>query len=442
MSRLSYGRELVSWIFLPLMLGGLQGGTIAIFVKKTFEGVEGVSSEQLNLAVGIVAASKAIGHLASFLWASISHGHPKVHFIVRLQLVSAVLIGSLALAPRSANGLWMITGLCIVTWMIWSGVVTLRASVWRANYHYQFRPRIAGKLATAEAILIAAAGISIGALLDWNVDSYRGIFPVLAAVGLLGAYLYRSIPFRREHTHLAVERSSSPEDRPALSPTAIARILKEDRWYRNYMACMFTMGFGNLMLHPMLAIVLADQFGVGYRSGIAITTVIPLLTMTVTIPFWSRLLEKLHVIEFRAIHVWSFATVTSLVIAGVVTDQLLFMYLAAFATGVGWGGGTLAWNLGHQHFAPRNRDAEYMGVHITLTGIRGTIGPLLGVVLYEWSGSLVAFLICLTMNLAGGVGFLALARRRRRHRHEKSRAAEGSSLPNIKANTRQPCEVG
>lgn len=422
MARLSYGREISSWLLLPLMLGGLQGGTMAIFVKKTFEGVEGISDEQLNFAVGIVAASKAIGHLTSFLWASLSHGRPKIQFIVHLQLLSAATVGLLAFTPRSPAGLWMITVLCIVAWMVWSGVVTLRASVWRANYHYQFRPRIAGKLATAEALLIALAGIVIGALLDWNVESYRGIFPLLAAIGVAGACIYRAMPFRREQSHLAAEQASSPKEKPTLSPANLIRVLREDRWYRSYMACMFAMGFGNLMLHPMLAIVLADRFEVGYRSGIAIATVIPLLTMTLAIPFWSRLLEKLHVIDFRAIHVWTFASASAFVVIGVVTHQILLLYLAAFTTGIGWGGGALAWNLGHQHFAPRDRDAEYMGVHITLTGIRGTLGPILGVMLYQWSGSVTAFLVCLAMNLVGGIGFVRLAHRRRRHHERKQRA--------------------
>ena len=103
MTRLSYRRELASWVYLPLMLSGLQGGTIAIFVKKTFEG--SVSEEQLNFAVGLVAASKAIGHLASFLWASLSHGRPKIQYIVRLQLFTALFIGSIAFGATIVVGI-------------------------------------------------------------------------------------------------------------------------------------------------------------------------------------------------------------------------------------------------------------------------------------------------------------------------------------------------
>ncbi len=58
-----------------------------------------------------------------------------------------------------------------------------------------------------------------------------------------------------------------------------------------------------------------------------------------------------------------------------------------------------------------------MGVHITLTGIRGFIGPMLAVQLYMWllpyGWQAGAFGVCLLANLLGGIGFLILARRRR-----------------------------
>jgi MFS family permease len=411
MARLSYQRELLSWSLLPVMLAAMQGGTIAVFVKKTFAGIDSISATQLNFAVALVTAARAIGMLTSFLWAGVSRGRPKVRLISALQFATAIVIGLLAFAQRNAMGLWLVTGLSIVAWMIWTGVSTLRASVWRANYAYAYRPSVAGNLSIVYALIAATTGLVLGLSLDWNPDSYRIIFPILAAFGVAGALCYGLVPFRRETQQLTAERAAVVTG--PRSP-AIARVLLEDRPFRAYMACMFTMGMGNLMIHPILAIVLSDQFQAGYITGIAITTVIPLLCMTLAIPFWSRRLQRMHVIEYRAVHVWTFTIAAALSIAGVATDQIGLLYLAAIAVGIGWGGGVLAWNLGHQHFAPRDRDAEYMGVHITLTGIRGFVGPLLAVGLYgllaPFGLQVWVFVICLLMNVLGGLGFVALAR--------------------------------
>ncbi len=422
MARLSYQRELSSWWLLPLMLSGLHAGTIAIFLKKTFAGVEGVSSWQLDFAVSILAASKAIGFLASFLWASVSRGKRKVRFIVALQLLTSAAVAFIAFAPRNGFGMWMVTGLCILSWTIWSGVITLRTGVWRANYADAYRPDIASRIMIVDGLVMAVAGLMIGKSLDYDPMTFRYLFVAMGCMGVIGAALYRKMPFRHERQHLATERAADKKQRPSLSPIVIARVLRDDRWYRGYLTCMFMMGFGNLMLHPILTIALADEFNVGYGSGIAISTVIPAVFMMLSIPFWSRRLERMHVIDFRAVHVWSFALVSTLVLLGVWYHQVTLLYFAAMCLGIGYGGGVLAWNLGHQHFAPPDRDAEYMGVHITLTGIRGVIGPIIGVQLYlllsSWTNQTTAFVscfsVCLATNLLGATGFVLLSRSRRR----------------------------
>ena len=48
--------------------------------------------------------------------------------------------------------------------------------------------------------------------------------------------------------------------------------------------------------------------------------------------------------------------------------------------------GTIAWNLGHLHFA-KSEDAEvYMGLHVSLTGLRGLLLPGLGMLMYRSMG--------------------------------------------------------
>lgn len=432
MARLSYQRELTSWSLLPLMLSGLQAGTIAIFLKKTFAGVEGISSAQLNIAVGLLAASKAIGFLSSFIWASISRGRPKIRFMVSLQLLTSAVVASIAWVPLSASGMWAVTILCVVAWSIWSGVMILRTGVWRANYADAYRPSIAGRISSIDGVVMAVAALAIGACLDYNPMTFRFLFVAMGCIGVVGALLYRRMPFRRERRHLATELAADSQRRTSLSPLVIARVLRHDPWYRGYMACMFSLGFGNLMLHPILTIALADEFHVSYGQGIAISTVIPLLFMVLAIPFWSRRLERMHVIQFRSVHAWSFATVSLLVLAGVVFHQVALLFLAAVCLGIGYGGGILAWNLGHQHFAPPDRDAEYMSVHVTLTGIRGVIGPILGVQLYlalsaitnQTAALAYCFAICLLTNLVGALGFVWLSHRRNASDAEQARKTQ------------------
>lgn len=48
------------------------------------------------------------------------------------------------------------------------------------------------------------------------------------------------------------------------------------------------------------------------------------------------------------------------------------------AFGIGMVGVNLAWNLSSIYFAGKSEVSRYMGAHVTLVGVRGTFGPLLG----------------------------------------------------------------
>ena len=144
--------------------------------------------------------------------------------------------------------------------------------------------------------------------------------------------------------------------------------------------------------------------------------------MTLTIPLWARLLDRSHIIRFRMYHSWWFVAATAAVLIAAVsveTDLRWMLWVAAVLKGVAFGGGVLAWNLGHNDFAPKAMTSQYMGVHVTLTGIRGLLAPVAAVAMYEWLNSVQpgrggwVFAGCLALNLAGAVGFLALYLRTR-----------------------------
>jgi|TARA_Y100000031_G_scaffold136752_1_gene161099 hypothetical protein len=50
--------------------------------------------------------------------------------------------------------------------------------------------------------------------------------------------------------------------------------------------------------------------------------------------------------------------------------------------GIARGGGSLAWQLGHNDLADQQNLSAYMGAHVTLTGLRGAFVPFLGIVAY------------------------------------------------------------
>jgi MFS family permease len=420
MLRANYSRELVSWLFLPMMLGAVEGGAISIIVKKAFDGAPGVSSQELDYAVAIVGAAPNIGNLTSFLWAAFSHGRPKVAFISSLQIATAVLVALIATVPETRGGLYAMLILVTLGRITWTGVVTIRTAIWGANYPRADRARIAGKMATVQSLSMAAVGALIGVAMDFDEQSFHWLFPLAAIGGLVGNAIYRKVRLRGQRRLARAELAHRAATAVSINPISIYRVLREDAPYRRFMIWMFIFGLGNLMLTAPLAIVLSDEFNVSYWGGIQILGTIPMVLMPLVIPVWSKLLDRRHVVEFRAIHAWSFVAAAAAQFFGAAFHQLWLFYAGAVINGVAHAGGVLAWNLGHHDFAPEHRDSEYMGVHVTLNGLRGLIAPFLAVWIYQVfdqrvNGSGIwVFAVCLVLNLVGAIGFLLMRRDLRR----------------------------
>ncbi len=414
LSRGHYRRELVVWSLLPVALGAAEGGVAGVLAKSAFEGT--VRPATLSLAVAVLQGAPALANVVSFLWAALGHGRNKIRLIAALQILMTLLVAMIALAPRSAAGLGLLVVGTVGARMAWAGVVTLRSTVWRANYPRHARATLAGKLATVQAILMAGTAYAIGGAMNFNPEAFRIVYPAAAGVGLIGALVYRGMRMRGHRALIKAERDGADSSISLVNPLQWRAILLGDRKFRRYMSCMFVFGGGNLMVGAPLILMLKDRFQFNESTSVAIMTTIPLLLMPLSIPLWSRLLDRVHILQFRAIHSWAFVASTATVLIAALTMQPWLLFLGASLKGLAFGGGVLAWNLGHHDFAPVEKASQYMGVHVTLTGIRGLLAPIIGVTVYEtfeWlkpGAGAGVFAICLALTVIGAVWFVLMRR--------------------------------
>jgi hypothetical protein len=90
------------------------------------------------------------------------------------------------------------------------------------------------------------------------------------------------------------------------------------------------------------------------------------------------------------------------------------IFIGSALMGLGFGGGALAWNLGHTDFAPVSETSNYMATHLTLNGLRGLLAPFVSVSLYQWmnsaglEGGAITYGAALILSVVGGAGFVHL----------------------------------
>ena len=140
-------------------------------------------------------------------------------------------------------------------------------------------------------------------------------------------------------------------------------------------------------------------------------TIVPLLCAPLFTPLWARMFDRGHVVEFRARQCWALVAAMSVVIVAVLSGHATLLWAAALLFGIASAGAHLGWNLGHNDFASLGKVQQYMGVNVTLTGMRGLVAPPVGAIVYTLlerrlpGAGRYALLLPFGMTLAGAIGF-------------------------------------
>ncbi|MDX2131207.1 MAG: MFS transporter [Planctomycetota bacterium] len=412
LARRAYALETTSTLFFAVALAAIDSGVLSVYARQTFDGA--VGETRLNFAVALLGTMDALANILSFIWSTVGQGRAKIRLINLLQVGVIAAIAALAFMPRSGAGLMGLVALALTARVCWSGIITLRPTVWRSNYPREMRAQMVGRLSIIQAVVIAAGGAALGYALDVDRTWHRPAVLGACAVAAAAVVATSRQRVRRERQLLAREREGARPMAPWHGVAVVWKVLRADRRYAQFMLCMFVLGFGNLMISPILAIVLREQFGLTYFRSILLTSTVQMATQVVAIPVWARLLDRAHIVRFRAWHGWTFVGAGVLLVTGAATHTLGCFVAASVVLGIAYAGGTLAWSLGHVDFSPPSETSRYMATHVTLNGVRGLIAPITAVTIYESlkaSGADAApwvLGVSLVVSIAGCVGFVAL----------------------------------
>ncbi len=389
--------EWSTWAGLAFVGALLEGGVLGIIIKNGFTGQ--VSDWVLNVSVAIATGAPYFSNLISFYWVKLSKGKSKARLVSNLAVVFCLCALLMALVPFNSIGLIVFLSVIIIARVVWSGILTVRSNIWRANYPRYIRGKVTAKLATMASFIMAISGSILGWILDWQFDAFRGIFILFAVVSLVSAYRYRTLAVRNQHKEIARETSDS-------QPSSFIKMLSllfRNPSFGKYMLAMFTLGSGNLMFSAPLIVYLNEYTSLAQLQQILITTAIPLALIPIAVGWWAKLLDGNHIFYFRSIHSWGFVLALGLFFSAQISSIDWLFYFASIVYGVAISGGVIGWNLGHNDFVdkpseqngekkvlvnrlnkPKENPMDYMAVHVTLTGLRGLLMPLLGIAFYQW----------------------------------------------------------
>ena len=421
MTRGNYTAELQQMMLWGIVAGTVEGSMVSVVASKTFQASD--------LLTTIIWALPILMNLLNVGWATVLRGRPRkpaFFVIASAGLVGIASVGLTSAAWKPWAG-WIFAAQVAGTHLFLSGLITLRTTMWKVNYPVTHRARIAGRLQTLRMLLSVLTSGALALLYNYEPESYRLIYPAVALIGACSLWPLRRLRMRGEAAELRgfrehVARTNGGNARPRIGIWAGMReaggILRTDRLFARYMLAQFLLGAANFYTDPILVNALTKDLKFNYFSAQSILYLIPMTMLLISIRFWATYFDRIGVLRFRiynsACWVLSYATIASgmliLQIGGhdllVVTVPIII--IGRVFNGLGRGGGAIAWNLGHLHFAREHQTELYMGIHVGLTGVRALLMPLLGLAAQERFGY-AALLLAVLFSGAAHLMFRRLA---------------------------------
>jgi MFS family permease len=298
---------------------------------------------------------------------------PLVHYLsltgLRKSLCAALPVcvtGLCLLAAGGATTAIPFALLILAAYICLNAMTPFLTSIYTDNYPQHNRGSAYSRPMTVTVVATVVFGFLASYLLDADLKYYPAIFIVLGLCALGKAWAVNSMP------------SQTVEPGGTGNPFGNFRYAVQDRFFGYILFTWFIMGFANLWTLPLrVDYVTSARYGIEGSALLVslLTAIIPDLVRIVFIPIWGRLFDRMNFIVLRIILNAIFGLG---IILFFLTPRIEIIALGSVLIGIANAGGNIAWALWVTKFAPPGKAAAYMSVHVSLTGIRGAIGPWVG----------------------------------------------------------------
>lgn len=307
-------------------------------------------------------------------------------------------------------GLW-ITGmnefmiLLALVFSFNSLLIPAQNTIWQRNIDARRRGKIYGYTMSLGILITVIVTFIAGRALDKNEQLFRVILAVSAICGFIAAFLLSLIkikakPIEPERVKLSFRDTLADPLKRALA------LLKKNKPFASFERSFSLYGMGFIMVQPVLPLFLVDMLKLSYTGNFIAKGIVSQIPMLFLSPLLGKWHDKLHPFRFICFFFGLLALFPALIICSAITLKwhllsVILTYIAFTVFGVAMTGVNIAWNMGSIFFAGKEDASMYQGVHVTMTGIRGVIAPLLGLFLLKTTGMISVFVV--------SFGFLIIA---------------------------------
>lgn len=334
-----------------------------IYMGAIFPFVAIIARDQLRagaFVLSLMAAAPFLGNLFALFWARAMEGKPKLAFMVWSQGIARALFLLVLFATTPLSFALIVSAAQVVATIS----TPAYAAIVQEIYPEEQRGRIMGY--TRAALLVAGvlATFAVGPLLEYV--SYRWVFPIAGLFGVASAWIFSHVP-------TSDGRSATSPPAPPRSPRAL-EILREDRRFRWFALSVFTCGFGNLILTPVIPIVQVDQLHVS-TGTIAWLANLSQIVAALAYFFWGRYIDRHSPVRAVAVNL---VLTLFIPLCYYFAQNAWYLVPAFILSGITMAGIDLSYFNSILSFAGPQNVTRYQALQSFLLGVRGTIAPFVG----------------------------------------------------------------
>lgn len=283
-------------------------------------------------------------------------------------------------------------------------LIPAQNSIYQKNIDNSRRAKVYGytiSLGMFVSVIVTFIG---GRLLDTQVGFHRWILFATGIAGFISCVLLSRVKLPVEPCDKKDELSLGQAFREPVRRSV--QLLKENKQFAAFERSFSIYGMGFIMMTPVIPIYLVDVLDLSYTANFLSKGILSQAGMLFLSPALGKLHDRLHPFRFISL---SFGTlmffplliIISSLFAGNQTISTILVFVAYAIFGLAMTGINIAWNMSSIFFAGKEDAAMYQSVHVTMTGVRGLIAPVLGLGLMHFFGYQVVFVVA--------AGFLASA---------------------------------
>lgn len=253
---------------------------------------------------------------------------------------------------------------------------------------------------TINKLIALIVTFAYGVLLDFDNYAFTYILPMTAILGVISIFTLSKIEYSNK---IKPAKNNSFLNSVGESIQNMIHVIKNNSAFRHFEIGFMFYGFAYMITVAVITIFFQEVLSLNYTSVAFYKNTFNIIAIAF-IPFLGKIIGNIDPRKFAA---FSFLSMICAIFFIALTEYfpinfsffqikiyyILLIYVIFY--GVFIGSMALVWRIGSAYFCKSDETDLYQSIHLSATGIRGLIAPLLGIVIYEIIGFTYTFAIAI-----------------------------------------------